>query len=282
MAVHLFSIAAAVLYLVAAAGYVRLVRSDSFRGARLLMPCLIAGLACHAMFLGLLGLGSDVPTLPRVPHTLSLLALAIVAAYVPLERLVLRERAIGAFVVPLSALLMLLSAACYHLSGSASPIDAPAWLVGIHLVFLLGSYVLFILALGVNFAVLVQESRLKRKAAPRKERYPSIVTLDRVNRSLLSIGLVLLLTGVTVGWTLATANPDTRPLFEDPRVVWTSVTVIIYATLVTAITRGGIGRRRAVYLSFVGFLTIVASFLGGGMRSGNFHAEVNPLVSSGE
>lgn len=272
MVIHLLSVGAALLYLVSAVGYVRLVRSDG-ESSRLSTGVLCLGLLLHASFIFAQYYYREpgVP-LPRVPHALSVLAFALVGAYLPAERWVLKGHALGMFLVPLVAMLMLLAAACYHVAGAASPVDAPGWLVTLHLLFVLAGYLLFVLALAVNIALVVQESRLKRKAPIRlKERLPSIVTLDRLNRALLAVGLLLLITGVLVGSIIARAEP--LALLRDPRIAWSVLTVIVYAVLVAALTFGGVRGRRAVWLSVVGFVTIVGSFLGGGFRSGNFHVD---------
>lgn len=272
MVIHLLSVGAALLYLAAAVGYVRLVQSDGER-SRLSTGVLALGFLLHALFIAT-QYYFRVPgiSLPRVPHALSVLSFALVAAYLPAERWLLKGHALGMFLVPIVAVLMLLSAACYHLSGAASPVDAPGWLVSLHLMFVLAGYLLFVLALAVNVALVAQESRLKRKAPIRlKERLPSIVTLDRLNRSLLAVGLLLLITGVLVGAIIARSEP--LVLLRDPRIAWSLITIFVYGVLVAALTVGGVRGRKAVWLSLVGFVTIVGSFLGGGFRSGNFHVD---------
>jgi cytochrome c-type biogenesis protein CcsB len=102
-------------------------------------------------------------------------------------------------------------------------------------------------------------------------RLPSLDLLDRVNYRSLTIGFPLLTLGIITG-ALWAENAWGSYWQWDPKETWSLITWFIYAALVHARLTVGWRGRKAAWLSIVGFLAVLFTFLGVNLLLGGLHS----------
>lgn len=186
-------------------------------------------------------------------EALSALVWAVVAWHLWMERR-FRVAALGAFVLPVAALLGLLAASMPgSLALRSSPETGWLWVHGLLLLFGFGAFAL-------NFAgglmYLLQERHLKsRRPGPVSSRLPSLELLDRLSFQALVLGFPFLTFGLLLG-TLADGGGGWQ-LGATQGLSF--LTWGIYAaTLYVRLVQGWRGRR-AAYFAVAGFVAVVVT-----------------------
>ncbi|MFN8388955.1 MAG: cytochrome c biogenesis protein CcsA [Bdellovibrionota bacterium] len=236
-----------------------------------LRSVLLVGLLAHAAFLMLTasGVAAD-GRLPRFPYVISLVSVILVGLFLAVERR-LKISALGTFVAPLALLFFLLSAVFFHATAGAAPHAQSGVLLSIHFLCTLSAYVFFLVSFCASMAFLTGETLLKRKRPILTESpLPSLVFLDRCNRSAIALGFALLTLGILFGVIYTEVFEIDREMLQS-RLLWALPMIGVYGWLGCAILIRGMRGRRLTYGALVGFGALLISFFGTGIHSGSFH-----------
>ena len=141
-----------------------------------------------------------------------------------------------------------------------------SWLIA-HIAALLAAYVALCFSLLASVLYFLQERRIKNKHKPGKDPWwlpfdwlPPLDTLERIAHATLEFGLPCITVGLIIGSVLAQATPLGAAYFLDPKVIASFAMWAVYVTLLFVRRTAGLRGRRAVYLSSVVFLVMLAVF----------------------
>ncbi|MBS1788860.1 MAG: cytochrome c biogenesis protein CcsA [Acidobacteria bacterium] len=140
----------------------------------------------------------------------------------------------------------------------------------IHVALVIFSYAAFIVTFVCGVMYLIQEHELKAKRfGAAFQRMPALNTCDEVGYRSLSVGFVLLTLGVVTG--IAWNNQrDGRYWHNDPKEVMALVTWLVYLFIMHYRLMAGWRGRRVAWLSIVGFLVVMFTWLGA-RAMGGYH-----------
>ncbi|MEO8431624.1 MAG: cytochrome c biogenesis protein CcsA [Acidobacteriota bacterium] len=167
-----------------------------------------------------------------------------------------RERAIGPFLIPF---VLLFSAAGLLLPAGGAPPAAETRgpLFALHVTFGILGYAAFTLSFVLSILYLVQDRQIRRgRTGLLFSRLPSLEVIGRMNRTTVSIGLLIL--GASVLFGLMWASRFWATL-SDPKIVWAVATLALYGFLLWMERRGWKGPRVAI-LSIVGYGLVLFSY----------------------
>ena len=186
-----------------------------------------------------------------------------------------KQRAIGAFIIPIAFLGM--SWAQLGLNDSIEPL-VPAlqsnWLT-YHVVTCFIGYAAFAVAFGVSVMYLIKIGKEEKSAnAPIGGilgMFPSAKILDDINYKAIMVGFPMLTLGIVTG--AAWANYAWGTYWSwDPKETWSLIIWFIYAAFLHArFTRGWVGRR-AAWLSIFGFAATIFCYLGVNLLLSGLHS----------
>ncbi len=206
---------------------------------------------------------------------LSYMSLALAAAFFVVEG---RNRLgiLGAFVLPWAA--GALGLAVVFASPETAPLAAPlrSYWLNFHPMLLMTSYAAFANASGVGVALLIQERQIKsRKPTELCYRLPSLDELDALNARIIAWAFPVLLVGLAMGFVWAYLDWG-RVWTSDPKMILALVTAGIYGFFLWQRFISGRRGRRAVYVSLLGFASVLVTFFGAEALSGRHSFMVGP------
>jgi ABC-type transport system involved in cytochrome c biogenesis permease subunit len=179
------------------------------------------------------------------------------------------ERAMGVFILPVLVVLQAVPALAAPVTSGPDPLLDSPWF-WVHMLSLLFAYASFALAgvLGLTYVLQFKEIK-KKNLGFFYTRLPSLQVLDTMNSRAVAVGWAFLTLGVIVGviWaTQAQAALPTDPRaqafsIQDPKILITVVTWVVYSFAVVARQVMGWSGRRAAWLSALGFAIVLLSFL---------------------
>ena len=179
------------------------------------------------------------------------------------------ERAMGVFILPVLVVLQAVPALAAPATSGPDPLLDSPWF-WVHMLSLLFAYASFALAgvLGLTYVLQFKEIK-KKNLGFFYTRLPSLQVLDTMNSRAVAVGWAFLSLGVIVGviWaTQAQAALPTDPRaqafsIQDPKILVTIVTWVVYSFAVVARQVMGWSGRRAAWLSALGFAIVLLSFL---------------------
>ncbi|HEX4048669.1 MAG TPA: cytochrome c biogenesis protein CcsA [Elusimicrobiota bacterium] len=198
---------------------------------------------------------------------LSYMALALASAFFVIEGRA-RLGILGAFVLPWAA--GALGLAVIFASPETAPLSEPlrSYWLNFHPMLLMTAYAAFANAAGVAIAMLIQERQIKsRKPTELCYRLPSLDELDALNGRIIAWAYPLLLVGLAMGFVWS---------YDDWGRLWTNDTKIRLALVTAAVygvfiwRRYVVGRRgrRNVYVSLLGFASVLLTFFGAELFGG--------------
>ena len=167
-----------------------------------------------------------------------------------------KTRVLGAFVSPISSVLLIMAS-----SGVSGPAVVPeilkSGLVSFHAMFSFIGEALFAVASLAGAMFLLQDNLIKRRKTIRLIKYlPSLRDLDKVNHACLLWGFPLLTLGILSGafW----ARVAWGGLWHwDPKLLWTALAWIVYAFLLHQRLAIGWQGRRAALSSVAAFIILL-------------------------
>ncbi len=281
---RLFFMAATLACFVSAAGYMVSLWKKRVFPARISAWVLLASVVFHTASFTLrataAGRMGEVGLNPAVNlgEALSFLALILNALYL-LIQWKSKVKILGAFVTPVSLLLMIGASAGYGLGPdmALSP-GLRGGLVAAHVIFSIAGEALFAIAGLAGLVYLIQSGFLKH---PRKNRalagfsrlLPSLGDLDRINHYCLLSGFPLLTIGVIAGSVWAGVVWGSHWDW-DPKQVWTLIAWVSYAVLLHQRLAIGWNGRKAAFWTVAA--TIIMTFLLIGVNA--FHVTAHRFI----
>jgi cytochrome c-type biogenesis protein CcsB len=203
-------------------------------------------------------------------EALSFLGWTLVVAYF----LVTRRyplRALGAFLLPVVALLVLASQLVSPVTTkdpSTVTDGSGSWLFPVHVTLLIFGYASFFVAFAASVMYLWQERELRlKKFSAVFHRLPSLTTVDDVASTAASVGFTLLTLGIITGVIWSRAR-SARMFHNDPTEFFALLTWVVYLALLhyRVQWRG----RKAAWLGVGGFTLVLCTFVGA-ILLGGFH-----------
>ncbi len=186
-----------------------------------------------------------------------------------------KQRAVGAFVIPIAFFFMIWGQ--LGLNDSIEPL-VPAlqsnWLT-YHVITCFIGYAAFAVAFGVSIMYLIKIGKEEQSAgAPIGGilgMFPSAKILDDINYKAIMVGFPMLTLGIVTG--AAWANYAWGTYWSwDPKETWSLIVWFIYAAFLHArFTRGWVGRR-AAWLSIFGFAATIFCYLGVNLLLSGLHS----------
>jgi cytochrome c-type biogenesis protein CcsB len=255
----LFLKAALVVYLMSALGYMCSLYVRRVLAAKVSTWVLFAAFVFHTIFFALRYMKTGQPPVISLHETLSFFAWAMTGIYLAFQ-LKTKTRVLGAFVSPLTFLLMIVASA--GMGGHVSLPDVlQSNLVPVHVILAVTGEALFALASCAGAMYLIQEGLIKnKKMSSFIKILPSLTDLDRINHLCLMWGFPLLTLGILVGslW----ARTAWGSLWQwDPKQVWTLTAWFVYALLLHQRLAIGWKGRKAALFSILAFAVFLASFV---------------------
>jgi ABC-type transport system involved in cytochrome c biogenesis permease subunit len=230
---------------------------------------LLAGALLHTFVIGMQTMEMRDELFSSLSRAISMFVWLLALSYLYVE-IATTERAMGVFILPIVVGLQAIST---FSSGTTTPTPDPVlqsnWF-WVHMASLLFAYASFGIAGVLGLVYVLQFKEIKKKQLGYfYTRLPSLQILDAMNSRAVTIGLLLLTIGVSVGivWTQqARADfPEDSNLaaigLADPKVMITVVTWAVYAFSVLARRTLGWAGRRAAFLSTAGFVIVLLNFL---------------------
>jgi ABC-type transport system involved in cytochrome c biogenesis permease subunit len=198
---------------------------------------------------------------------LSYMSLALAAAFFVVEG---RNRLgiLGAFVLPWAA--GALGLAVIFANPESAPLAQPlrSYWLNFHPMLLMTAYAAFANAAGVGIALLIQEAQIKsRKPTELCYRLPPLDELDALNARIVAWAYPVLLTGLGMGFVWAYLDWG-RVWTNDPKMILALATAAIYGAFLWRRYAGGRRGRRNVYVSLLGFASVLLTFFGAELFSG--------------
>lgn len=198
---------------------------------------------------------------------LSYLGLSIMVILLIIERSY-KLRVLSAFVLPFGWL------ACAGAWFFADPKVAglvPAlqsYWINIHPMILMATYAVLTNSFGVGAALLIQERQLKSKhPSSLIYRLPSVEDMDQISYRLISVAFPFLTLGVILGGVWAHGAWG-RFWGWDAKETWALITWFFYVIYLHLRLFNGMRGRKLVYVSFLGFASVIFTFIGVNFLSG--------------
>jgi ABC-type uncharacterized transport system permease subunit len=246
-------VTAATLYAAAAAAfYWAVTRSTSVRASRVgrLAPWLLGAAAlAHTGYVLLASFVAHSCPVHSIHFGLSIASLSATAVFLAARR---RYR-IGALGLLLAPVGLVLTISTFFLGRPAVRGALRPSFIGLHVFANLVGFALFLLAAGAAVLYLVQERRLKRKAAVLSQGLPSLDTVDKALHRFLLAGFPLLTLGIISG-TVETARlaHGLTPGATLRNVLGYAAWLVLGGVLLLRVVAGWRGRR-AAYGAVAGF-----------------------------
>jgi ABC-type transport system involved in cytochrome c biogenesis permease subunit len=225
------------------------------------------GMVVQALALVLVGIKFKIFPILNLRDALQLFAFLIMAVYFT-SRLRWPVSSLGFFTATLAFLATLASYAfSARLPQPAS--DLSGVVLYIHISIMIVSFGIFALAFSASIAYLLQDFFLRKKHnTALMLRFPSLDTLDLLINKLVGFGFVLLSIGMALGSLWANRWWGVWWSIYDPKEELALLTWIVYAIYIHARTLSGWKGKRLVVFIVLGFLLVVATFVGASFLPG--------------
>jgi ABC-type transport system involved in cytochrome c biogenesis permease subunit len=190
-----------------------------------------------------------------------------------------RDRSLGPFLEP-AAFLLLLAALLLPASVTPPRPELRGSVFALHVTLNMLAYAAFAVACALSALYLVVRRSLKSGGALGLEgpasRLPSLVYLERANKTSLSLGLVALTAGLGLGmfWASRVWKPTDPHWATDPKVIVAVLTLFFYFAIVVRALRGAAPVTTA-RLSVAGFLLVLVSYTAINLLFSRLHAFVS-------
>jgi HemX protein len=258
-----------VLYALSVAAYARAYTRDGSAGDRLGPITLRAAVLIHVFYLSVRGVLEGHLPLASVYDFLSATGLSMAVVYLYVES---REgiRTTGVFVLPFIFLIQIVSSAYGSLAAPEPVPLKPIWFELHTLTAVLGYSAFAVSAIyGILFLLLYRDIKANRFSFFFR-RMPPLEALAQMNIRAAEGGLVLLTLAIAlgVGWVQRSGTGS----LTDPKVWLTLLVWSIFAFSVLAYHRFGWRGPRAIYMSLVGFTTLLLSRVAVDLFFHSFHS----------
>lgn len=271
MLLHVLPLGAVLAYIAAAYCYVRSFSAFNEGDPKTARNALLVGLGCQLGFLASPWWESEKVPLPGFAYGLCAFSATLVLGFLVAQHFQPKLRFLGAFVAPLGVFFFLWASLAFHLERTDKLVGANEGLLWFHIVSAVVANALFAFSFVTSAALLFKEYRIRRKRlSTGGSRLPSLELLDKFNSRLLAWGLAVMTMGVGSGFLFALRHQITFLEF-DPRLVWSTFLLFLYAVIVAARFSRGVRGRRGAWCSIAGFLLLVSSFFAVNFFGESFH-----------
>lgn len=263
---HGFSFAA---YLASTVSYISYFVNKRDRTGFYATYILLAGLVTHFLFLLVRTIDTGYIPFANLFEVMTLYAWLVALIYLVIEYN-LKDKTMGAFLIPFVLAIQSISLIFLGQGGSLSPILKSFWFE-IHVATSILGYSALTISFVTGIMYVLQASQIKTKQAGLFFlRLPPLEMLDRMNYKGVSIGFSFLTVGILVGsfW----ASKVWGSFWSwDPKQISALITWLIYAFLLYTRLAMGWQGRRAGHLSILGFLTVLFSYFGANLFLTKLH-----------
>jgi cytochrome c-type biogenesis protein CcsB len=250
-----------VIYLLATASFILYLIFPKSPSSRFASLVLLVGFAVHTTALAIHFSRIGYPAVAQLHQALSFYSWLMVAVYL-LVQLKYRLTVLGSFIAPL-AFLISLSAFAFAPGGEQFPPALKTYWLPLHVTLAFLGNAVFALAFGVSLMYLLEEYQLKnKKRSVLYQRFPSLETLDRLNYVFLVWGFPLMTLGILTGSIWAGIHWGNYWSW-DPRQISSTITWLLYGTLLHGRLAGDWRGKKAALLTIVGFVVVLGYFLWG-------------------
>lgn len=247
--------------------YIGVLATEKRGLGRVASVLLLGGLVFH--YLALMARSHAMHAVPYddLYGSLSLFAWLIAATYLLLE-LFHRQRSVGAFILPVVLLVFLIAQVGRTMAAAST---GGGTVLALHITLNIAGYAAFALSFVLSVIYLVENRLLRnRHLGTMVWRFPALEVLERMARSSVAIGLVLLTVGITFGYFWL--NRLSGHYWNgDPKETITLVILAVYAGYLwlgrTTAWRGA----RASALCVFNFLFVLFSYSIVNLYLSNFH-----------
>ncbi len=247
---------ALVLYAAAAAAYFGYLYFRHWEGAAAWLGR--AALVAHTLTLGFRVVESGRPPFAYLFEATLFFTWLLMVNYTLLESIIGLKVA-GAFVTPVTFVLLFSAAAMPREASVIDPTLAGAW-VAVHLSLSIIGYAAFTMAFVLSLMYLLQEKQLRSKAFRLIfRRLPSLEVLDTWSHRLVAVGLALLTLGIISG-SIWAGHAWGSHWSWDPKETWSVITWAVYGAYLLLRARFGWHGRKAAYLSIIGYVFVLVNF----------------------
>ena len=202
-------------------------------------------------------------------ESISFFAWSIVLVCLVLS-LTYRTNLLNAFVTPVIIILIFGAFFSSRKIVPLKPVLQSYWF-GLHTFFAFLGYAAFTIAFISGIMYLLQERQLKsRKPGCALHQLPSLNILDLMNYRCIFGGFLFLTIGLATGYFWA--RQAAVQWGNDPKVIWSFATWMVYLILLHIRRTSAMRGRKVAYLSIIGFLLIIVTFLGVNIFSKGLHA----------
>ncbi len=217
----------------------------------------------HGAFEALRWIGGAGP-FAGIRDSLSTLALLVVLAFLGVRRVRQRVEVVGAFVAPLTLLMLL---------ASRAPSERPEGQIGgallaLHVGSVLVGTAAFTVAFAMALSYLLQERQVKRKRLSGLfQRLPPLDVLDDLGYRCVAVGLPALTLGIVTGLFVGVRTSTGGPLAAWQQYVGMGAWILFASVLVLRLAAGWRGRRAAIG-TILGYASAVLVLVGYYLRVG--------------
>jgi len=267
---YIFLFFASIFYVLGTLGYLSFLIFQKKKTSRIAIIFLYIGYIFHTSSLILRIIKIGVFPVTNFYESLSFFCWLVIGGYLAL-RFRFKMEVMGAFISPL-ATMMIIPALHLPKGLEVAPVLQGFWFP-VHVTFaFLGNAVLALAFCG-GIMYLLQDNQLKsKKIGAFYYRLPSLESLDELNHKCLAYGFFLITLGILTGSIWAKLVWGSFWNWEEPRMAWSFVIWLLYAGLIHARLTVGWRGRRAAFLAILGFLAVVATFLGVNLISQGRHS----------
>jgi len=204
------------------------------------------------------------------PETLALMSWLMMGLYLTVSTM-WKVQILGAFASPLATLMLIASLATAPASGQAAVQRPPSdLLLVMHIGAVLLGYAAFMLATVMAGLYFFQAFLLKRKMVTGVfQKIPSLDRLDRATYQLIALGFPAMVVGIVLAFVRVEALGHGR--FWSPETLLGMITCAIYAIYIHARMIGGWQGRKVNLLLLVGFVFLMATYVGMGVLPSSVH-----------
>ncbi len=145
-------------------------------------------------------------------------------------------------------------------------------LIDIHALMAVFGIALFSMAFIFSFLYLIQERAIKSKKLGGVDRIlPSLEILDRINYRLIFWGFPIYTFAIILGMV---KYLSLLGLHFDPKGIWSLLIWIVYLTIFYLRVKGDWRKKKAAYLTIIGFLLVIFGFFGINLLTESFHGRL--------
>jgi ABC-type uncharacterized transport system permease subunit len=256
------------LYAASLVCYLRKLFAEGIWAGRLATVLLAAGLTTH--YFALLERAFSIHSVPYqdIYGSMSLLAWFLALTYLGLE-LLHRERAMGAFVLPL--VLLLLGLELVVVPSAAPRAPARGSIFALHVTSNILAYSAFTLSFVYSVVYLVQDRLLRgRRPVAMMWRLPPLEDLERMTRSGVWVGLASLMVGISFGM-VVDQRLTGQFLTLDPKVVISFLILACYAVYLIVSRSPAWRGARASLVCVASYCAVVFSYTVVNLYLSRFH-----------